>query len=178
MPRGPPWAQRHAWLRCLRGHPHGSAIYFASFCPIIHIDPVNALFWNLVSGWKNLKMLPLFSCGRRICIRQWHHRPTPRPLAFGLLTLQHLITTTTMADYMLVFMPQKILSLSGLLGQNIMLLGHFTEWKRFVDNQLAIFVFFLLCSVFPSTVFVYSVQALCACSVSSLPFLVNFKHHL
>ena len=41
------------------------------------------------------------------------------------LTLQRLtMTTTTMADYMLVFMLQNILSLLGLLGQNCMVQCH------------------------------------------------------
>ena len=52
-----------------------------------------------------------------------------------------------MADYMLVFMLQKILSLSGLLWQNILLLCKYTERKRIIENRLAIFVFFMLCSV-------------------------------
>ena len=39
---------------------------------------------------------------------RWRHRPAPRPLAFDLLTSPRLTTTTTtMADYMLVFLPQK-----------------------------------------------------------------------
>ena len=47
-----------------------------------------------------------------------------------LLTPPRLITTTTMADDMLVFVLQKILSLSGLLGQNILLLCHQAEQKK------------------------------------------------
>ena len=39
-----------------------------------------------------------------------------------------------MADYMLVFVPQKILSLLGLLGQNILLLYHYAERKRIMDS--------------------------------------------
>ena len=86
-----------------------------------------------------------------------HHRPTPQPQAFDLLTLQRLIiTTTTMVDYMLVFVPQKISSLLGLLGQNIFLLCHYAEWKRNLDKRLAIF--FLLCLVSPSTVCLYPVR--------------------
>ena len=37
-----------------------------------------------------------------------------------------------MADYMLVFVPQKILSLSGLPGQNFLLLCRYAERKRIV----------------------------------------------
>ena len=50
-----------------------------------------------------------------------------------------------MVDYML----QQILSLSGLLWQNILLLCHYAERKRIMDDRLAIFIFFLLCSVSP-----------------------------
>ena len=57
-----------------------------------------------------------------------------------------------MADYMLVFVPQKILSPLGILGQNIMLLCQYAERKSIVDNQLAIFIIFLFCLVSPSTV--------------------------
>ena len=116
----------------LRGHPHGNAFLckltcFASFWPIVHMDPVNAvsvntLFWNLVSGWKNMKTPPLRSrvdSESAFFAYRWRHRPTFRPLAFDLLTPRHLITTattTTMVDYMLVFVPQKILSLLRLIG--------------------------------------------------------------
>ena len=126
----------------LRGRPHGNAFVckrtLCIVCPIGHTDPVNALFWNLVSGWKNPKTLPSRSCviskSAYFAIR-WCHRPTHRPLAFNLLTLQRLITTT-MVDYMLVFMLQKISSLSGLLGQNILLLCHHVERKWILDNRL------------------------------------------
>ena len=47
-------------------------------------------------------------------------------------------TTTTTVDYMLVFVLQKILSLSGFTGAKY--------------NAYAIFIFFLLCSFSPSTV--------------------------
>ena len=109
------------------------------------------------------------------------HRPTPRPLAFNLLTLQCLITiTVTIADYMFVYVLQKILSLLGLLGQNIMMLCHYAEKKRIMDNHIRHIVldppgratrratrrrFWVS----------YSAQALCTCSVSSSQFLVNFK---
>ena len=83
------------------------------------MDPLNALFWNLVSGWKNLKRNP------NLHTLRIDDAIAPQPPAFDLLTPKRLITTTTtttMADNMLVFVPQKILSLSGLLGQNILLL--------------------------------------------------------
>ena len=121
---------------------------FASFWPI----SVNAPFWNLVSGWKNPKTLPLCSLvyGESAYFAyQWRHRPAPRPLAFDLLHPRRLITTTTktIADYMLVFVLQKILSLFGLRGQNILLLCH------------DIFVFFLY-SVSSSTVCLYTARKL------------------
>ena len=49
-----------------------------------------------------------------------------------------------MADYTLMFLPQKILSLLGLLGQNIMLLCHYTEQKRIIENRLAILCILLV----------------------------------
>ena len=133
------------WI-VLADRPHGSCKRSACKCT----------FLKPVSGWKNPKTMPLRSRvdGKSAYFAyRWRHRPTPRPLAFDLLTLHCLITTTTtMADYMLVFALKKILSLSGLLGQNIMLLCHYAEQKRIMDNRLAIFVFFLFCSVSPSTV--------------------------
>ena len=109
-----------------------------------------------------------FSFGQR-------HRPTPRPLAFDLLTPWRLITTITMADYMLVFVLQKILSLLGLLGQNIMLLCHYAEQKRIMDNRIRHLILDPARSAFSFyCLFVYSVQALCSCSVSS-PFLVTYR---
>ena len=62
------WAQltRDPHEGRLRVRPHGNASVckltrFASFCPIVHEDSANALFWNLVSGWKNSKTPPLHS---------------------------------------------------------------------------------------------------------------------
>ena len=54
-----------------------------------------------------------------------------------------------MVDFMLVFVLEKILSVLGLLGQNIMLLCQYAEQKSIMDNQLAIFIvwFLLLLSV-------------------------------
>ena len=42
-----------------------------------------------------------------------------------------------MADYMLVFLLEKILCLLGLLSQNIMLLCHHAEQKRLMDNHIS-----------------------------------------
>ena len=72
-----------------------------------------------------------------------------------------------MADYMLVLVLQKILSLSGLIGQNILLLCHHAEWKRIMDDRRAIFVF-LLCSVSSSTVCLYTACKLYAHAPSLL----------
>ena len=133
------------------------------------MDPVNALFWNLVSGRESLKTLPL--CSRvdsesAYFAYRWSQHPTPWPLAFDLLTLQCPVTTT-MVDYMLVFALQKILCLLGLLGQNI-LLCHNAERKGIMDNRIRhiildpprrAFSFYCL--------FVYSTQALCTCSSST-----------
>ena len=82
---------------------------------------------------------------------QWRHHP---PLTSSLWPLnpRRLITTTTttMADYMLVFILQKILSLLGLLRQNVMLLCHNAEWKKIMDNYIRHIIcvqFLLLLSV-------------------------------
>ena len=79
------WHPQQLILLGLGGHPHGNASVckrtcFASFWPIVHMDPVNALFWNLVSGWKNPKTLPWRSCvdsESAYFVYQWHHRPKP-----------------------------------------------------------------------------------------------------
>ena len=56
--------------------------------------------------------------------------------------------------------------LSGLLGQNILLLCHYAERKRIMDHQLDIFIFFFLCSLSPSTVCLCTVQKLYAHALS------------
>ena len=125
-------------LLCVNSH------VFASFCLIVHVDPIiNTLFWNLISRWKNSKTPPLCSRVENLHNYQLHHRPAPRPLAFDLWTPRRLrtttTTTTTMVDYVLVLVLQKILSLSELLEQNILLLCRYTEQKRIMDDRLAIF---------------------------------------
>ena len=120
--------------------------------------------------WKTLPLRsPVYSESAYFAYR-WRHRPTPRPLAFDFLTLQHLITTTTttMADYILVL--QKILSLSGLRGQNILFLCHYAEQKRIMDNRIRHIVFFFLCSASPSTVCLFTARKLYVHAPSLLHF--------
>ena len=100
---------------------------------------------------------------RRPCVLVWTaNLPSPLPSTSSLrpLTPRRLITatttTTTMVDHMLVLVLQKIFSLSELLEQNILLLCHYAEQKRIMDNPLAIFVCFFLCSVSSSTVCLYT----------------------
>ena len=154
----------------LRGHPHGNAFLckhtcFASFLPIVKMDPANALYWNLVSGWKHFKTLPLCSCLDSKSTHfeyQWRHRhrPTPQLLAFNPLTPRQLIKTTTMADYMLVFVLQKILSPLGSLGQrviNLIIGPHKRFWFPHTSHfhlLLLVLGFFFYCLL------VYSLQAL------------------
>ena len=91
--------------------------------------------------------------------KQWRRRPTPRPLASDLWTPRRLITTTTtttttMADYMLAFV----------------FLATYSPCSRVwvaAAVRLVVFGFSVYC------LFVYSMQALCTCSVSSSPFLEN-----
>ena len=90
-------------------------------------------------------MLPLHLCvdsKSAYFACRWRHRPTPWPLAFDLLTPQHLI-------------------ILGLLGQNTMFLCHYAEQKRITDNKLVIFIFFLLFLVSPSTICLYKVRFMC-----------------
>ena len=86
-----------------------------------------------------------FSCGQLISILSIALTPSPHPSTSNLwlLTPRRLITTTTttMVDYMLVFVLQKILSL------------------------------FLLCSVSPSTVCLYTARRFYAHAPSLLCFL-------
>ena len=70
----------------------------------------------------------------------WRHRPTPRPL---MMPSPHPLTSSlwplhpaTSHNNCNNFVLQKILSLSGLLGQNIMLLCHYAEQKRIMDNRI------------------------------------------
>ena len=98
---------------------------------------------------KFKKVAPLDSESAYFAYR-WRHRPIPRPLAFNLLTPLCLITTTTtttpMAEYMLAFVLQKVLSLLGLLGQNIILLCHYAEQNRRMDNHIRHIVFWWISS--------------------------------
>ena len=117
-----------------------------------------------------------FSFGRWIPILCESITPSPHPSTSPLWPLNPVTTTTTtMADYMLVFVPQKILSLSGLIGQNIYAPLPLCWVKKDYGQPTSHFLLLLLL-VF--CLFLYSVQALCACSVSSSLFLVNFKRHL
>ena len=119
-------------------------------------------FWNLVSGWKHFETAllgSLLDSESTFFAYRWCHRPTPRPLS---LTPLPLVTTTTTADYILVFVLQKILSLLGLQGQKYYaaLLLH---WAHIIlDPSRRAFSFYCL--------FVYSAQDLCAGSISSSPF--------
>ena len=142
------------WLSVvpLRPRPDDNALLrkrtrIALFWPIVHTDPENALFGQRVSGWRNPKTQPSHSHvdGESAYFpKRWRHHPTPPPLASDLWTQRRLIrTTTTMADYMLVFVPQKILSLScNLLASGFLAL------------------FFLLCLVSPSTVYLFTARKL------------------
>ena len=104
---------------------------------------------------KRTFLKPGLRVERRPCVLVWtanlHTLRIDDAMAppLDLLTPQGLITTTAMADYVLVFVLQKTWSLSGLLWQDILL-------QRIMDNRRAIFVFFLSCS--PSTVCLYTAQ--------------------
>ena len=158
-----------AWFH-LRGHPHGNTFVFKRTCsalfrPIVHKDPVNAFFFFKPGlRLENLKTLPLHS---RVDGKSEYfgYRPIPQPLAFDLLIPWHIITTTTMVDYMLVFVPQKILSL---LGQNIMLLCHYAEPKDYGQPTshfhllLGVFGFLLLSACIQSASFMPMLRLFCS----------------
>ena len=106
--------------------------------------------------------------------KQWRHHPTPRPLASDLWTLQSLITTTTtttMADDCLcscfLQLARLVVACEAQQQFDLIIGPHKSFWFPCASH----FCLFLL-------VFINSAQTLCACSVSSSLFLVNFKHHL
>ena len=53
---------------------------FASFWPIAHMDPVNVLSWNLVSGFKNPSLRSRVDSESAYFAYRWRHCPTPWPL--------------------------------------------------------------------------------------------------
>ena len=69
---------------------------------------------------------------------------SPHPSSVTSCNLWRRLITTTMADYMVVFLLEKILCLLGLLSQNIMLLCHHAEQKRLRHRQLHSDCFLLL----------------------------------
>ena len=110
------WSLKYVY-QTLRPRPDDNTLLrkrtcIASFWPTVHTDPENAapentIFWKRVSGWRNPKMQPSRShvdSESAYFPKRWPHRPALRRLI--------TTTTTTMAAYMLVFVPQKILSLS------------------------------------------------------------------
>ena len=171
----------------LRGRPHENTLCIASFWPTGHMDPEkaaseNALFWKRVSGWKDPKMQPFRSrvdSESAYFPKRWRHRPTPRPLASNLWT--HLITTTynnNNGGLLLVFMFLATYSPCSRVWVTAAVDLINDPNKRFwflctshFHLLLLVFRFSFYC------LFVNSAQALCACSVSYSPFLVNFKHH-
>ena len=166
----------------------GKDTCIASFWPTVHTDPENAatenaLFWKRVPGWKNPKTQPSHShvdSESTYFPKRWHHCPTPWPLASDLWTLRHLITATkTMADYCLCLcflqLTHLVVECESQQQFDLIIDPHKRFWFLCTSHfrlLLLVFRFSFYC------LFVNSVQALWAHSVSSSPFLVNFKHHL
>ena len=73
----------------------------------IHMETLFCVNAHFASFWKTLPLRSCIDGESAYFAYRWCHRPTPQPLAFDLLTLWHLITTT-MADNTLVFVLQKI----------------------------------------------------------------------
>ena len=110
------------------------------------MGPVNALFWNLVSAWRHSCVLVWMANLHILRMDEAMAPPLDPWTPWRLITTP----TATMADYMLVLVLQKILSLSGFLC-------HYAERKRIMTNRICHIVFFLLCSVSSSTVCLYTV---------------------
>ena len=157
---------------------------FASFWPIVHMDPVNAmtinaLFWNLVSGWKNPKTSVIS------CLLVW--TANPHSLCIDDASLH---SSTSSLQPLNPVMSHNNNDNNGELHAgvraaediepnrftraNILLLCYYAE-----DYGQPTSHFHLLLVVFGFSfycLFVYSVQVLCGNRLSS--FLVNFKRHL
>ena len=122
-------------------------------------------------GWTpGSKTLPLCSCvdsKSTYFAYWWRHRPTSRPLAFDLLTP---CCQQRMMDYMLVFVLQKILNRSGLLGQNYAPLT--LRWAKKGRPTSHFHLLRVVLGFSFHCLFVYSAQALCTCSVASSPFFL------
>ena len=147
----------------------------------------NALFWKQVWGWKNPKTQPSHFCvvsESAYFPKRWCHRPTPWPLALELWTLRCLITTTVVVLHACVYATEDIEPFLQLIRlvvecesqQKFHLINgpHKQFWFPCTSH------FHLLLVVFGFSIYFlsgYSVQALCTCSVSSSPFLVNVKRH-
>ena len=182
------------------GHPDENALLrkctrIASFWPTVHTDPENAAPENahfLKMGLKVKKSkntaLP-FSCEQRIRILSKTMAPWPHPSTSCLRPLNpatsHNNNNNNGGLHACVRATEDIEPFSQLTclvvkcksQQQFDLINgpHKRFWFPCTSHFHLLFVVFGF-SVY--CLFVYSMQALCACSVSSFPFLVNFKCHL
>ena len=114
--------------------------------------------WNISDGARGSVHMETLLCVNAHVLRR--PRVLVRTVNLRTLRIDDLQPpTSSPCDYTLVFMLQKISSVSGLLGQNILLLCCYAEQKRLMDNIHHI-IFFFLCSVSSSTV--------CLCTVCKL----------
>ena len=137
------------------------------------------LFWKLVSGFrveKSKNAAVAFTCGQQNRILGILMMSSPHSSTSGLRPLNPAMPHNNNNGrlHACVFAAEDIEPTRTKYYAPLPL-----HWaKRIMDNLLAIFIFFFLCSVSPSVVCLYTHTALCACSVTSSPFLVNFKRHL
>ena len=144
----------------------------------------------LTTGLKVEKFEALpFSCGQWICILSETMTPSPHPSTSCLRplnpTMSHnnnnnnggLHACVRAAEDIEPFLQLTRLVVEWESQQQFDLIKgpHERFWFPCTSHfhiLLVVFGFSVYC------LFVYSVQAVCACSISSSPFLVNFKHHL
>ena len=146
------------------------------------MDPVNTLFWNLVSGWKNPKTPPLCSRvdGKSVYfLYRWRHRSTSslRPLNPATSHNNSNNNNNNGGQHACVGAAEDIEPIRVTRAKYSAAL--LLRWAEKVYGWLTRhFLLLLVFGLFFYCLFVYSMQALCTCSISSSLFLVNFKRHL
>ena len=139
-------------------------------CVNAHVLHRFGLFWNLVSGWKNVKTPPLRSrvdSESTYFAYRWCHFSAPRPLNPATSHNNNnnggLHACVGAAEDI---EPFRVTTIVPLL----------LHWAKKNDNhQLAIFIFFLSCSVSSSTVCLYTVHKLHAHAPSLLLCFGEFQ---
>ena len=116
-----------------------------------------------------------FLCGQWICILSVSMMPTPHPSTSSLWPLNPAMSHNNNDNGGLLLVFMFLATYSSQQQFNLIIGPHKQFWFPCTSN------FRLLLIVFGFSfygLFVYSVHALCSCSVSSSLFWVNFKRHL